>query len=249
MTAGLVRRLVEVRDGAPLLDEVAMAERPPDLDSAYAIADEIVGTLTSKYGHIAAYKVGATSVAGQKLLGLSEPFYGRIFATRVLKGETPSFHGDLRACSVEAEVGFLMGTDLPPRTLAYTDGEVVDAIARVVPLFEINRPSFARPFDVGGLCLIADNGVTQGLVIGGPGIAFGQDRQLAIETVRMFRNGEPCAEGSAMGVLGDPLRAVTWLANALSARGHTLRAGHLIASGAMTSRSYVVTCERYSCHS
>ncbi len=230
----LAARLLEVRGGAPLLDPPPAGLAPPDLASAYAAAHRVVAALEATLGPVRGYKVGATSAGGQKMLGLDEPFYGCEPARAVLESGA-TWHSLGRAYTVEAEVGFVVARDLPPRAAPYGEYEVRDALALAIPLFEINRPAYARPFEVGGLWLVADNGVTHGLVTGGPGAAVAAAAaRLADETVRMTRNGAPCAEGSASVVLGDPLRAVHWLANALGRHGRGLRAGDVVASGAMT---------------
>ena len=226
-------KLLSVRAGAPELEDVPEALRPQDLAEAYAVADLLVAALAPALGVVAGYKVGATSTQGQQLLRLTEPFFGRNFAKRIRR-DGASWDAAGRPCSAEAEVGFVLGKDLPARRSAYSLPEVRAAVDRVVPLLEINRPAFKRPFEVGGLCLVADNGVTQGLVIGGPGGPLLANGSLGGETVRMFHNDAVCAEGAAAVVLGDPINAVWWLANALRVRDRGLHAGQTIASGAMT---------------
>jgi 2-keto-4-pentenoate hydratase len=241
----LAALLLAVRDGAPPLDPPPPELAPADLAAAYAVADRVVAALAPRLGPVRGWKVGATNARGQQMLGLDAPFYGRDFASTILRDDdAPAWRTDGRRFTVEAEVGFVLARDLPPRATPYDAHEVRAALARAVPLLEINRPAYARPFEIGGRWLVADNGVTQGLVVGGPGVALADlsldglaadaVSPLADETVRMSRNGEPCAEGAASAVLGDPLRAVHWLANALSARGLGLRAGDVVASGGMT---------------
>ena len=236
-------RLLSVRAGAPEFDAVPEPLRPRDLAEAYAVADLLVAALASALGGVAGYKVGATSTQGQQLLGLTEPFFGRNFAQRIRR-DGASWDAAGRPCSAEAEVGFVLGKDLPARRSAYSLSEVRAAVDRVVPLLEINRPAFKRPFDAGGLCLVADNGVTQGLVIGGPGGPLLAEGSLSGETVRMFHNDAVCAEGAAAAVLGDPINALWWLANALRVRGRGLHAGETIASGAMTPPIPLVAGDR-----
>lgn len=227
----LAASLLRVRQGGALLGDIPAAVRPADANAAYAIADEIVAALRPSLGEVRGYKVGATSTAGQKMLGLAEPFYGRVLANNILANDSHWSHCD--GCTVEAEVGFVLGRGLPARREPYKVAEVRDAVARVVPLLEINRPSYAKPFEVGGLCLIADNGVTQALVRGTPGVLI-RGRSFRRETVQLTHNGREVARGTANVVLGDPLRSLVWLANALSQQQRALKQGDLVASGAMT---------------
>ena len=229
----LASRLLAVRDGAPPIEHMPPELQPRDVADAYAVAGLIVAALESRYGRVRGYKVGATSLPGQRMLSLSEPFYGRTFAPCILAdGET--WHLGGRPCTVEAEIGFVMQNDLPPRMEEYSMSTLRAAIGMVVPLLEINRPAYARPFEVGGLCLIADNGVTQGFVVGAPGLQL-EAADPSGEVVNMSRSGVLVASGSGKAVLGHPLNAVLWLANALRVRGEGLRAGDVIASGAMAA--------------
>jgi 2-keto-4-pentenoate hydratase len=233
--ARLARVLLEVRDGAPLLDPPPPALEPPTVAAAYEVAARVVEALSARHGPVRGYKIGATSDRGQQLLGLVEPFHGCAFAQAILADDATYASGG-RECTIEAEIGFVVARDLPPRAESYSYEEVCAALARAVPLFEVNRPAYARALEIGGRWLIADNGVTQAFAVGGPGRALDRSVVVALrdESLRMLRNGVPVAEGAARVVLGDPLRAVQWLANALAGRGRGLRAGDVIASGATT---------------
>lgn len=240
----LAARLVAVREGAPLIQSIPDVQRPRSLAQAYQVADRVVQVLTRRDGAVAGFKVGATSADGQRFLGLTEPFYGRLTANRLLASGA-SWSGGEHAVSVEAEIGFQLDAALPPRAQTYEAPEVHATLARAVPLLEINRPSYARPFEVGGLCLIADNGVTDSLVVGGPGQQLGAT-QLASEQVRLLRNGECVAAGDASVVLGDPLLALVWLANVLRAGRRGLLRGDVIASGALTAPIPALPGDRFA---
>lgn len=231
--ATLATRLLAVREGAPLIDSLPEDQQPRSLAEAYQVADHVVRGLTHGAGVVAGFKVGATATAGQHFLGLAAPFYGRVPAQRILTSGA-SWLSSEHAGSVEAEIGFLLGSALPPRAEEYSEREVHAALARAVPLLEVNRPSYAKPFAMGGLCLIADNGVTDSLIVGGPGVDSGTVR-LGSERVRLLRNGEYVASGDASVVLGDPLHALVWLANALRTGDRGLLSGDVIASGALTA--------------
>ncbi len=230
----LAFRLVAVRAGAAPIENVPEDLAPRDITQAYAVADLVVAALELSLGRIAGYKIGATTIEGQKILGLLEPFYGRTFERNIVaSGQEWNLAG--RLSSVEPEIGFLLVADLPPRSTPHSMPEVRAAVGLVMPLLEINRPAYARPFEVGGLCLVADNGVTQGFVRGGPGLQLDGCPDLSLERVTLTRNGVACGVGLGSVVLGDPLNALLWLANALRVQGRGLKAGDCVASGAMTS--------------
>jgi 2-keto-4-pentenoate hydratase len=181
---------------------------------------------------IAGYKIGATTRRGRELLGLDAPFFGRIMRNCVYRSPvTLKLSG--RSYAVEAEIGCELGSDLPPRGTDYTRAEIIASVRRVIPLVELNQPSFAAPFEVGGLGLIADNGVNAGAIIGAPG-SVGLDA-IQHASVSMRVNGLQGSGGRAARSPDDPLSMLTWLANFLARRGTGLCAGQIVATGAMTA--------------
>jgi 2-keto-4-pentenoate hydratase len=234
----LLAMLREARAGGGLIARLAADDTPADLDAAYAVAAQ----LAEHRGPVAGWKVGATSPGGQALLGLSEPFFGRIFAD-VLWPDAAVIECGAGSIAIEPEVALLLSQDVPPRALPYAPEEVAEAVAAVGPALEINRPSFLRPLEVGGLALIADNGVNAGACIG----AWRTDwRVLGIDTltVRVMVDRNPSATGGAGSVHGGPLGSLTWLANALSRRDCGLSAGQIVLSGALTRPLDLVAGQR-----
>ncbi len=228
----LVEKLRVVRHGGALLATIDSEPAPAGLEAAYRIADELVALDVARFGPVRGYKIGANSRAGQQQLGLAEPFFGRVPARRIVASGAPLSVLPI-GCTIEAEVGICMAADLPSRSRPYAGEDIRRAVRDVLPLFEINRPSYAEPFHVGGLFLVADNGVTQALVAG-RAKSREQVGPWSDEQVQMSRNAAVCAESKVGARVGDPLDAVLWLANALSKRGTGLQQGDIVASGALT---------------
>lgn len=228
-TVALLDLLRRARTTKRAIDEVPIAVLPRTPDEAYAISRE----LTRDDGVVAGWKVGATSERGQQLLGLTSPFFGRIFAGTVLQSGgvwSPA----IGVYAIEPEIAFILGNDLPPRHRAYDQQEVEAAVFAVAPALEINQPSFARPFEAGGLALIADNGVNVGACLG-KGRRDWRALDLTGVTTEVEIDGEPRLNGTSSAVLGNPLRALTWLANELAHRGEQLSMGQVVLSGAMSA--------------
>jgi 2-keto-4-pentenoate hydratase len=70
--------------------------------------------------------------------------------------------------------------------------------------------------------------------IAGAAVADWRTLELPALTVRSVINGTEVAVGSGAAVLGSPVLALTWLANALSSRGHGLRADDWVSTGTCT---------------
>lgn len=225
-TAGLLADLVRVRrTSGDRLATPPAGSAPPDLDSAYALAASLVAALGQP---IAGWKIGASAPAGQRFLGLEEPFWGAILESEVLKA--PALIPPIGApFEVEPEIVMRLARDLRARPDRDTAAAAIDQVAWGL---EINRPSFAAPFEAGGLCLVADKGVTRGLVVGAP-IPDWRQRDLGRLPGQLVVDGDLGPEVTAMDAGFDPLDALVWLAGDKARRGDPLRAGQWIATGAL----------------
>src|SRR3954447_16616963 len=126
----------EIKRAADLLWRTRLAEsridalppdiRPASLADGYAIQEamlEIAGQPAI------GWKIAATSAAGQKHIGVTEPLAGRLFRdfVQVDGARRPIAGNHMRV--TEAEFAFKMARDLPPRGNDYTLREVCDAVA------------------------------------------------------------------------------------------------------------------------
>src|SRR5262245_35248742 len=95
-----------------LLDALPEECRPRSLEEGYAIQD----TIAARHGGEAiGWKIAATSAAGQRHIGVTEPLGGRLFA-KFRHGDGARLPaGPLRMRVVEAEFAFRMAEDLAAR--------------------------------------------------------------------------------------------------------------------------------------
>ena len=204
------------------------ALRPANRQQAYAIqACFEQHSAAPLYG----WKIAATSVAGQQHIQVNGPLAGRILAERVLpSGGTIDLTGNQMRV-VEGEFAFRMARDLPPRAAPYTRDEVTAAIAALHPAIEVPDSRF-KPFEAAGAAqLIADNACTDWLVVGSAAPDSWRGLDLVTHAVTAQIKGGAQFEGSGINVLGDPLLALTWIANELSGIGVTLKKDQLVTTG------------------
>lgn len=177
------------------------------------------------------WKIAATSVAGQKHIGVSGPLAGRYIAERVMhSGDTIPF-GRNHMKVAEVEFAFRMGADLPPRQTIYSEAEVFAAVASLHPAIEIPDSRYERFETVGEYALIADNACAHWLAIGETAPEIWRDMDLAgfAPMGRIAGKGEWPGKGS--NVLGSPRLAMTWIANELSELGIGLKSGQTVTTG------------------
>jgi 2-keto-4-pentenoate hydratase len=201
--------------------------RPRDRAEGYAIQGRIENYSN---GHLFGWKIAATSEAGQKHINVQGPMAGRILPETVIPdGGTASMAGNEMRVA-EPEFAFRMHADLPPRLSPYTVREVLDAVDTLHPAIEIPDSRFADFVNAGAAQIIADNACAHLFVLGAPATADWRSLDL-VEEKPVITLRDQLFTGHGKNVLGDPLIALTWLANELRQLGVTLRAGHVVTTG------------------
>ncbi|SFU59976.1 2-keto-4-pentenoate hydratase [Methylobacterium sp. 174MFSha1.1] len=214
-----------------LLDAIPPDLAPTDRGEAYRIQALLEPRSAEPlYG----WKIAATSLAGQRHIGADGPLAGRLLAEQVLSADAvvPLAGNQMRVA--EPEVAFRMGSDLPPRPEPYTVDEVMAAVAGAHPAIEFPDSRLAAFERAGEAALIADNACAHLFVLGPPAPEGWQTLDLAAMPTRIGAEGRAPHEGRGGNALDDPRLALTWLANALSGQGITLRAGEIVTTGTTT---------------
>ncbi|OAI43535.1 hydratase [Rhizomicrobium sp. SCGC AG-212-E05] len=200
---------------------------PADRAEAYQVQALIEGhTSHPLYG----WKIAATSIAGQKHIGVDGPLAGRILAERVIADGGSCILGSNLMKVAEMEFAFRMAQDLPPRATDYSQDEVMASVASLHPAIEIPDSRYNKFENVGLASLIADNACAHRFALGAQAKDW-RELDLAAHRVRGLRNGAVAEEGLGSNVLGGPAIALTWLANELSRHGMTLKAGQVVTTG------------------
>ena len=174
-------------------------------------------------------KIGLTSLAVQKQLGVDQPDYGMLFDDMAVPDGWEVARERLIQPRVEAEIAFVLGRDLADERLTVAD--ILRAVDFALPAIEIVDSRIAD-WKIGILDTIADNASSGLYVLGAcPRKLDGLDlRQCGMV---MERAGEQVSIGTGAACLGDPLSAVLWLAKTMAGAGRPLQAGDTILSGAL----------------
>ena len=208
---------------APLTDEFNIGE-----DDAYAIQRHNVELRLTEGASLVGWKVGLTSDAIQSWLGVSEPDFGALLDDMSAgDGETVDT-GQLLQPRAEAELAFLLRDDLPPDATA---ASVLAATEWVAPAIEI-IDSRVADWKIKWGDTVADN-ASSGMFVLGSASSGPQDVDLRRCGMLLRKNGRVVSTGAGAACLGNPVNAVVWLARTLGRFGQTLRAGHVVLSGAL----------------
>ncbi|WP_244190478.1 2-keto-4-pentenoate hydratase [Streptomyces caeruleatus] len=200
-----------------------------DLETAYAVQQLGVRRGLAAGRRIVGRKIGLTSVAVQRQLGVDRPDFGALFADMAVPDGGEVAAGRLLQPKVEAEVALVLGRDLPERECTVVD--VLRAVDFALPALEIVDSRIAG-WDISLVDTVADNASCGLYVLGATPVPL-TAVDLRTVTMTMTRGGETVSEGSGAACLGSPLNAAVWLASALAERGDPLRAGDLVLTGAL----------------
>lgn len=234
---------LEVRIASKLRDAYTKGPIAPfaaavdgDIDAAYRIQNHNTEHAQKVDGRrIVGRKIGLTSVAVQKQLGVNQPDYGVLFEDMAIGNGATSSSASLLQPKIEAEIAFGFGADLDDPTVELSD--LVDKIEWVAPALEIVDSRIAD-WRIGIVETIADNASSGRFVIG-PKTRFTPEVDLVGCQMDLLENGLSVSSGSGAACLGNPLLATLWLARKLIEVGHPIRAGELVLSGALGSMAAV----------
>ncbi len=202
--------------------------RPVDRADGYAVQAHFEA-LSGR--PIFGWKIAATSTAGQQHIGVDGPIAGRLLAERVFDDSAVLAIGHNRMAVAEPEFAFRLAADLPPRDTEYSIDDVLAAVGDLHTAIEVPDSRF-EPFEKAGAGqLIADNACTHDFVIGSAMPEIWREMNLSRHTVDFSVAGKETTEGIGSNVLGDPRKALAWIANELSRFGPGLKAGQVVTTG------------------
>lgn len=229
----------DVRKAAELLAAAADTATPcppirdlfadGDIDAAYEVQRLNTERMLAAGRRLIGRKIGLTSAAVQRQLGVDQPDFGALLSGMALGdgGTVPA--GRLLQPKVEAELALILGADLTSPDC--TTAEVRTATASVCPALEIVDSRIAG-WDITIVDTVADNASSGLFVLGGTQVPI-DDLEPADVGMRLYRGDDLVSEGSGRDCLGDPLNAAAWLASTLARRGDPLRAGDIVLTGAL----------------
>jgi 2-keto-4-pentenoate hydratase len=153
-----------------------------------------------------------------------------------------------RLRGLEAEIAFLIGTDLSPRTTPYTRGEIIDAIASCHPAIEELEAGLTVPAQAARFSMIADLQMHGGFVYG-EAVQNWQQIDFAKESVSLSVDGDVKVERTASNTAGtDLLRLVLYLVNEGAGRTGGLQRGSWVTTGSWTGNTFASAGSQVDVH-
>ncbi|MFE4430536.1 2-keto-4-pentenoate hydratase [Peribacillus butanolivorans] len=240
----LADKLIEAERSKQPLDPLTQQYPELSVTEAYQIQIKVMEKKRTEGRWVIGKKVGLTSVAMQKMLGVNEPDYGHLLDDMEVKDGEKVKISDMISPKVEAEIGFILGKDLVGPNVTYLD--VLMATRYVVPTIEI-IDSRITDWKIQLIDTVADNGSSAKVVVGNKRSTI-DGLDLRSVGMALYNNEELVATGSGAAALGHPAQAIAWLANKLHEFGIQLKAGELILPGALSGALTVKQGDTISAH-
>jgi 2-keto-4-pentenoate hydratase len=222
-------RLRKAQEERKLIDPIRYEIGVEDIELAYQIQEINIQHRVKNGAELVGKKIGLTSTAVQKQLGVDQPDFGVLLNTmEVLNGQSIDTSEILQP-KVEAEYAVVLGDDLDRENLTILD--VISAIDYVLPAIEIVGSRIAN-WDIKITDTIADNASASHYVLGHRPKTIDELDIIGGE-VNLFKNGQMESSGTGGDCLGSPLNAILWLARKMVEMDCPLQEGELIFTGAI----------------
>jgi 2-keto-4-pentenoate hydratase len=226
--SSLAARLAAARLHAKLAT-LSADDRVHDVADAYKIQTELAELANDD---VLGWKVTALGEADQKKYFSQRPVAGAIFSRHIVGAPAEVKMSSFIAPLLECELAFILATNLPARATPYTLDEIENAIATVVPVFELADTRLAA--DAPDLVKLADV-MANALLVTGPRQGKWKNLDLTSIPITLNRKGSPIERGNSSKIAGNPLLAVLALVNAQPLPEPGLKLGQIVTTGTCTT--------------
>lgn len=220
-------RIVGIFRARQPIDALPDALIPGSLDEAYRVREAYEAIETPRRGQVVGYKIGLTTPIMQQLCGVDEPCYGAMFHSEVRTSPAEVRVADYCHVGIETEIAMRLGADLPEGGGRERVEAAVESCMAAIEVLEDLRHDYKR---LSARSMVAGNVWNAGCVLGAP-IGEWKKLDLAAAIYRLTINGREIGAGKGADVVGNPLNALSWLADKLAADGRPLKRGMVVMTG------------------
>lgn len=222
----------------PIRELLGVAEA---VDRAYAVQDINTQRALGQGRRLVGKKIGLTSFAVQKQLGVNSPDFGMLFDDMAFQdGETIPFQNLIQP-KVEAEIALVLKSSLMHSQ--HTVADIIAATDYAVAAIEV-VDSRIENWKISLVDTVADNASSAAFVLGTQKVQLA-DIDLVNCRMQMKSADKVVSEGQGKACLDNPLNAAVWLANEMVRRGRPLKVGDIVLTGALGPMVVVQAGEEY----
>lgn len=230
----------ERREREPFTDEWPEL----DLDTGYQIQDLNLTKRLERGEQLIGVKLGLTSRAKQKRMGVETPFVAWLTDAMILPAGDPVPQGKLIHPRIEPELVFVMRDRLEgPGVTCAQAMAAVDLVYGGAEVIDSRYKDFK--FTAGDV--IADNASSGAFVTGPIGVPP-TDLDLSTEAVLVEVDGQIVDSATGAAVQGHPGEALALAANDLAKRGLAIEAGWIVLTGGITDAVFAPPGSSTACH-
>ena len=226
VAAELLACEAERRDREPFTDEWPEL----DVDTGYRIQDANLAKRLARGEKLVGVKLGLTSEAKQKRMGVYAPFVAWLTDDMILNEGDPVPQAKLIHPRIEPEIIFVMKDRLAgPGVTRESAMAAVGTVSAGAEVIDSRYKNFRfRAGDV-----VADN-ASSGAWATGSVVVKPEDIDLLNEKVEVYVDGKLEHTGTGADVQGHPGEALALAANDLARRGLAIEAGQIVLTGGIT---------------
>jgi 2-keto-4-pentenoate hydratase len=195
---------------------------------AYQVQSEIARLREERGEQIIGYKVGCTSKTIQAQLGVTEPIFGRLFASESHPSGIHLSHARFANLAIEGEIAVRLGNDLSGSSTS--EEACRDALIEVFPVIELHHYVLPAAWPR-AQWMIASGGIHAGFVCAETDVrslTFAKSLNIRINDVTVGSVDDSTS-------LVCPIQSLRWLAARLAQFGLQLHKGQVILTGSPLS--------------
>lgn len=213
---------------ATSIEQLSETGHPLSLAQAYEVQAQSIEHRLQRGEQLVGVKMGFTSRAKMKQMGVSDLIWGRLTNAMTLADGDEIQLDNYVHPRIEPEVAFRLKTDLSGEISLAQARAAIESVAVAMEIIDSRYKNFKFSLED----VVADNSSSSGYVIGPWLEPIDDISDLAIE---MKFDDETVQAGSSHDILGDPCESLVEAARLAAASGLVLKAGWVVLAGAATA--------------
>jgi 2-oxo-3-hexenedioate decarboxylase len=216
------------------LDMISKRYNKLTLEDAYEIQKMNIEKDLKTGTQFVGWKMGLTSLAKQKSVGVSQPIVGRLLESMRMSDDDLQLERFIHP-RVEPEFAFLFNKNL--EGMDVTEEEVWKATECIMPAIEVIDSRY-RDFSFNLIDVVADNASSAKFLVSDKSYSPFQYHWEKIR-VTMKLNDYTVQEGVGSDVMGHPVRSIIELVHMLHQSGNGIELGMIVLTGGITEAIHV----------
>lgn len=229
-----------IQELAAIVDDAArevrsipmLTARHPDLTiaEAYKVQRASMGRRLERGERLVGMKMGLTSLAKMKQMGVHDPIYGHLTSSMELGDGATITKSNYCHPRIEPEIAFILGEDLHGPTTPQRAMAAVKGVCAALEVIDSRYENFTFTL----IDVVADNASSTGFALGSTLVAP-EGFDIGNLGMVMEINGQVRETGSSAAIFEHPARSLARLADMLAEEGEHLKAGQIVLAGGATA--------------